>query len=158
MSKCIEMRSFKFKLAVFILMNMLCPILLAREIALEKQQLIENRQESHFLENEVDGLIIDRTITRLGDDFYFFFAQFLNERHGSLKENLTVKERPTALSGSIITVLHREKVIYRTALSPGRKQAEDKAKQAMNAVTSYLIRWKARLTYQDTFDLERDEF
>jgi len=119
---------------------------------------VKETNENYLIENEVNGLIIDRTMTRLGDDFYFFFSQLVNERHGSLKENLTVKERPTALSGSIISVSHRGKVIYRTALSPGRKRAEDKAREALNVLTSYLIRWKAQLTYQDTFDLERDEF
>ncbi|MCG9689143.1 curli production assembly/transport protein CsgE [Vibrio tubiashii] len=48
--------------------------------------------------------------------------------------------------------------MYRTALSPGRKHAEDKAREALNILTSYLIRWKSQLAYQDTFDLERDEF
>lgn len=124
----------------------------------ENEEKIEEKTDSLVLENEVDGLIIDHTMTRLGDDFYFFFSQMMNDRHGSLKENLTVKERPTALSGSIISVSHRNKIIYRTALSPGRKQAEEKATEALNAVTSYLIRWKAQLSYQDTFDLERDEF
>lgn len=114
--------------------------------------------ESLLIENEVNGLIIDRTMTRLGDDFYFYFSQLVNERHGSLKENLTVKERPTALSGSIISIFHRGKIMYRTALSPGRKHAEDKAREALNILTSYLIRWKSQLAYQDTFDLERDEF
>ena len=126
--------------------------------ALENGQALEENKSSSLIENEVDGLIIDRTMTRLGDDFYFFFTQLMNERHGSLKENLTVKERPTALSGSIIGVYHRDKPIYRTALSPGRKHAEDKAKEALNAVTSHLIRWKSQLTYQDTFDLDQDEF
>lgn len=114
--------------------------------------------ESNEFYAEVEGLIIDRTMTRLGDDFYFFFTQYMNDRHGSLQENLVVKERPTALSGSIISVLHRDKVIYRTALSPGRKTAQDKAKDALSAVTNYLLRWKAQREYQDTFDLERDEF
>lgn len=126
--------------------------------ALENEESIEDKKGSHLLENEVDGLIIDRTMTRLGDDFYFFFTQLMNERHGSFKENLTVKERPTALSGSIISISHREKLIYRTALSPGRQHAEDKAKEAINVVTSHLLRWKAQLSYQDTFDLAQDEF
>ncbi|MFM2587945.1 curli production assembly/transport protein CsgE [Vibrio sp. TBV020] len=130
----------------------------AGNAVIENEEKIEDRKRSHLLENEVDGLIIDRTMTRLGDDFYFFFTQLMNERHGSLEENLTVKERPTALSGSIISIVHREKLIYRTALSPGRQHAEDKAKEALNAVTSHLLRWKAQLSYQDTFDLAQDEF
>ncbi|MEH0689094.1 curli production assembly/transport protein CsgE [Vibrio cholerae] len=129
----------------------------------QKAEVSDEVSADGHLENnefyiEVEGLIVDRTMTRLGDDFYFFFTQYMNDRHGSLQENLVVKERPTALSGSIISVVHRDKVIYRTALSPGRKTAQDKAKDALSAVTNYLLRWKAQREYQDTFDLERDEF
>ncbi|MCL9773821.1 curli production assembly/transport protein CsgE [Vibrio methylphosphonaticus] len=108
--------------------------------------------------SEVDGVIVDRTITRLGEDFYFFFSQQLNDRYPNLKENLTIKEIPTALSGSIIEVYHSRKAIYRTALSPGRRLAKDRAGDAIQVVGNYIIRWQAERLYMDTFDLEHDEF
>lgn len=108
--------------------------------------------------NEVNGVIVDRTITRLGEDFYFFFSQQLNDRYPDLNENLTVKEIPTALSGSIIEVYHSRNVIYRTALSPGRRQAKERASDALQIVGNYIIRWQAERLYMDTFDLEHDEF
>ncbi|AYV24288.1 curli production assembly protein CsgE [Vibrio mediterranei] len=108
--------------------------------------------------SEVSGVIVDRTITRLGEDFYFFFSQQLNDRYPDLKENLTIKEIPTALSGSIIEVYHSRKAIYRTALSPGRRQAKDRANDALQVVGNYIIRWQAERLYMDTFDLEHDEF
>ncbi|WP_394142928.1 curli production assembly/transport protein CsgE [Vibrio chagasii] len=108
--------------------------------------------------SEVNGIIVDRTITRLGDDFYFFFSQSLNESYPDLKENLTVKERPTALSGSIIEVQHSRKLIFRTALSPGRRQAKERAADATRVVGNYIIRWQAERLFQDTYDLDHDEF
>ncbi|GAL33242.1 curli production assembly/transport component CsgE [Vibrio maritimus] len=108
--------------------------------------------------NEVSGVIVDRTITRLGEDFYFFFTQQLNDQYPNLQENLTVNEIPTALSGSIIEVFHSRQVIYRTALSPGRRQAKDRAQDALRVVSNYIIRWQAERLYLDTFDLEHDEF
>ncbi|MCW8345702.1 curli production assembly/transport protein CsgE [Vibrio sp. ZSDZ65] len=108
--------------------------------------------------SEVDGVIVDRTITRLGEDFYFFFSQQLNDRYPNLKENLTIKEIPTALSGSIIEVYHSRKAIYRTALSPGRRLAKDRADDALQVVGNYIIRWQAERLYMDTLDLEHDEF
>lgn len=106
---------------------------------------------------EVGGLIIDRTMTRFGEDFYSNFSQLLNDRYENLDENLTVSERPTALSGSIISILHRNKLIYRTALSPGRREAQEKAEQALRAVNAHIIRWETERLFQDTFDLEYDE-
>lgn len=108
--------------------------------------------------SEVDGIIVDRTITRLGEDFYFFFSQSLNDNYPDLKENLTVKERPTALSGSIIEVQHSRKPIFRTALSPGRRQAKERAADATRVVGNYIIRWQAERLFQDTYDLDHDEF
>lgn len=108
--------------------------------------------------SEVSGLIVDRTITRLGEDFYFFFSQKLNDRYPNFEENLTVVEIPTALSGSIIEVKHSRKVIFRTALSPGRRQAQDRAGDALRVVGNYMVRWEAQRLLQDTYDLDHDEF
>ncbi len=130
---------------------------------IEDNKPIENgpsleRKEKQFADfTEVGGLIIDRTMTRLGEDFYSNFSQLLNEKYENLDENLTVSERPTALSGSIISIHHRNKLIYRTAISPGRRQAEEKSKQAVRAVNAHIIRWETERLFQDTFDLEYDE-
>jgi curli production assembly/transport component CsgE len=106
---------------------------------------------------EIDGLIIDRTLTRLGKDFYFSFSIKMNSKHNDLDVNLTVKERPTALSGSIIGVYHFDKVIYRGALSPGQRQAEEKAEQAIEAVDRYIVRWQTEKLFKDTYDLDFPE-
>lgn len=106
---------------------------------------------------EIDGLIIDRTLTRLGRDFYVAFSMKMNSKYDGIAVNLTVKERPTALSGSIIGVYHFDKVIYRGALSPGQRQADEKADQAIESVNQYIIRWKTEKLFTDTYDLELPE-
>lgn len=131
---------------------------LEQDKPLENGQQLEDKQPSFANFDEVSGLIVDRTMTRLGEDFYFFFSQKLNDQYSDLKENFEVRERPTALSGSIIGVYHSGKAIYRTALSPGRRQAQEKAHEAVNAVSDYIIRWQVERLFKDTFDLEHDEF
>ena len=106
---------------------------------------------------EIEGLLIDRTLTRLGKDFYFAFSMKMNNEYGDLEVNLTITEVPTALSGSIITVYHFDRAIYKTALSPGRYQAEQRAEEAMYATRNYIVKWKIEKQFQDTFDLERSE-
>ncbi|WP_086980999.1 curli production assembly/transport protein CsgE [Vibrio aphrogenes] len=108
-------------------------------------------------EGGIDGIIIDQTMTVLGRNFYFYFSQNLNEQHEDLSINLSVKERPTALSGSIITVFHFNTPIYRTSLSPGLQQAELKAKQAVDNISYYLLKWKLERKYSDKTDLAPDE-
>ena len=125
---------------------------------LENGGQLENTQPGFANFDEVSGLIIDRTITRFGKDFYFFFSQKINDKYDNLRENLTIKERPTALSGSIISIFHSRKLIFRTALSPGRKESEEKAEQALQIVSDYITRWEIERLLMDTFDMDYDEF
>ncbi|MFT5807741.1 MAG: curli production assembly/transport component CsgE [Moritella dasanensis] len=122
----------------------------------DKTPLEESESDDDSLV-EIEGLLIDRTLTRLGKDFYFTFAMKMNNEYGDLEVNLTISEVPTALSGSIITIHHFDRVIYKTALSPGRYQAEQRAEEAMYATRNYIIKWKTEKQFQDTFDLERSE-
>ncbi|MCW8995383.1 MAG: curli production assembly/transport protein CsgE [Psychromonas sp.] len=115
-------------------------------------------EESHSDDEslvEIKGLLIDRTLTRFGRDFYFTFALKMNAQYHDLEINFTVKERPTALSGSIISIYHFNRLIYKAALSPGRHQAEQKADEAMYAVRNYIVKWKTEKQFKDTFDVER---
>ncbi|KKD00574.1 curli production assembly/transport protein CsgE [Photobacterium halotolerans] len=118
---------------------------------------VQDRLESLDSLREIDGVVIDRTMTRLGEEFYSLFAQKLEDQLDALKENISVKERPTALSGSIITVFHRQNIIYRTALSPGRQNVEEKTDQAVSAVKNYVLRWRIERYLKDTFDIDYDE-
>lgn len=123
------------------------------------QSAIQKLEEQSFTDyNEVTGVIIDRTITRLGDDFYKPFSLLINSRFDALEINLIVKERPTAMSGSIISVIHRNTVIFRTAITPGRKATEEEVKRAVSVVSSHINKWKLERMIGDTFDLAHDEF
>ncbi|MCM0147299.1 curli production assembly/transport protein CsgE [Photobacterium galatheae] len=126
---------------------------------LESDEPLETKGRLENLDSlrEISGAVIDRTMTRLGEEFYSLFAQKLEDQLDELKENLSVKERPTALSGSIISIYHRQNLIYRTAISPGRKNIEDKADQAVSAVRNYVLRWRVERYLQDTFDVDYDE-
>ncbi|MGF1751987.1 curli production assembly/transport protein CsgE [Vibrio makurazakiensis] len=131
--------------------------------AVENEKALENGKElesntplfSDF--DEINGLVVKQTVTRLGAEFHSEFSQSLNEQYPDLRENFTIKERPTALSGSIISVFHSQSLIFRTALSPGRKKIQDKAHNAVQAVSSYIVRWQAERLLQDTFDLDHEE-
>ncbi|WP_240435541.1 curli production assembly/transport protein CsgE [Photobacterium salinisoli] len=118
---------------------------------------LQGRLESLDKLREINGVVVDQTMTRLGEDFYSLFSQKLEDEIEELKENLTVKERPTALSGSIITIFHRQNIIFRTALSPGRQNVEEKTDQAVSAVKNYVLRWRIERYLKDTFDVDYDE-
>ncbi|MEJ2766061.1 CsgE family curli-type amyloid fiber assembly protein [Photobacterium sp. MCCC 1A19761] len=147
------------------LIELILPVLLISAVpvaAQDDQPPLENGQpleQNGTLDDlkEISGAVIDQTMTRLGEEFYSRFAQKLSDEFDDLEENLTIKERPTALSGSIISILHRRKAIYRTALSPGRDQIEAKVDEAIKVVRSYVARWRVERYLQDTFDVDYDE-
>lgn len=120
-----------------------------------KQTNIEETEDP--LNVDISGVVVDRTMTRFGAEFYRVFSQLLSSKASSETENLVVKERATAMSGSIISIFHDQKLVYRTAISPARQQIEFKAKQAVEQVDSFLLKWKVQQHFQDTFDLAKDE-
>lgn len=126
---------------------------------LENGPPLENKDSLESLDSltEIDGIIIDRTLTHLGEQFYSLFSQKMSDKFENLAENLTVKERPTALSGSIMSVYHRQNLIYRTAISPGRSQIEQRVDDAISAISTYVVRWKIERYLKDTFDVDHDE-
>ncbi|MFA0438461.1 hypothetical protein BCU70_13265 [Vibrio sp. 10N.286.49.C2] len=128
-------------------------------IKIEKELSDEKRYATSYKKfNEINGVIVDQTMTRFGEDFYKPFSQLMNARFENLEVNLTVKERPTALSGSIISVIHRNTVIFRTAITPGRKKTELEAQRAVSVVSRHIDKWEVNERFMDRFDIARDEF
>ncbi len=126
---------------------------------------VENKLAQHSFKlieprdlDEIQGMIIDNTMTRLGEGFYNPFSQLLNAELDPLKVNLTVKEAATARYGSIISIIHRNTVIFRTIITPGKRKAKEEAERAVDVVISHIARWEIERKFADTFDLAHDEF
>ncbi|MGB2078281.1 MAG: curli production assembly/transport protein CsgE [Vibrio sp.] len=155
------MNPFVFILVLLLPFMTITPVYAEQESNLNDtlSQIQESlKEQNNELQHDISGVVVDRTMTRFGADFYSVFSQLLADKSSSDSENLLVKERATALSGSIISVFHNQKLIYRTAISPARQQIEFKAKQAVDQVDKYLLQWKVQQHFQDTFDLAKDEF
>lgn len=91
--------------------------------------------DSGRIDNEpLRGLIINRTITVLGWDFYKSFSEIWQALYPDSRDTLTVIERPTAKFGSEIWVSYEDQYVYHTFLSPARSLARDESKQAVDIV------------------------
>lgn len=77
------------------------------------------------------GIVINRTMTVLGWDFYKSFTEVWQAVHPDSKFTLTVTERPTAQYGSEIWVSYRDIRIFHTFLSPARSSVGETSKQAV---------------------------
>lgn len=149
-----------FLIIFFVYFSLHASYLYAKESAGEQSPIEDSQQLEdgvHDSLDEVNGLIIDRTMTRIGSMFYSEFAQQLNESEENLKENLTITEKTTAKFGTIMTIWHSQKVVFRTSLSPKMKESKEQAAKAVRTVQDYLTKWRIQRMYSDTFDLAHDE-
>lgn len=76
------------------------------------------------------GLIINRTVTTLGWDFYKSFSGIWQALHPDSEFTLTITERPTAQFGSEIWVSYRNTTLYHAFLPPARSRVNETAKKA----------------------------
>lgn len=107
-------------------------------------------------EDEMKGFIVDNTISHIGHDFYYYFADRLRAT-SRLDFNLVVREHPDARWGSLITVEFERDVLYRRFLPPNVTQLKEEAVAAADLVKQEVIQRKLQRLLQDTTDLERDE-
>ena len=107
-------------------------------------------------EDEMAGFIIDNTISHVGHDFYYYFADRMRAI-SRMDFNLVVRERPDARWGSLVTVEFEREVVYRRFLPPNTTELKDEAVAAADLVKQQIIQRKLQRLLQDTTDLERDE-
>lgn len=107
-------------------------------------------------EDEMMGFIVDATISHIGHDFYYSFAERLRAT-SRLDFNLVVREKPDPRWGSLVSVEYQQRVVYRRFLPPNTVELKDAAYEAADLVKAQVIQRKLESLLQDTTDLERDE-
>ncbi|HLR12847.1 MAG TPA: curli production assembly/transport protein CsgE [Burkholderiaceae bacterium] len=110
----------------------LCSIVLAQE-AEPTQPESEDMDAGRITEiDPFAGLIINRTITVIGWNFYKEFSEIWQSLYPDSDRNLTITERPTAQFGSEIWVHYLDRSVFHTFLSPARSQVREMTKQAVS--------------------------
>jgi len=81
--------------------------------------------------------VLDNTISYQGHEFYRRFVPMLAEKTGQLYfDSVTLKESRSRRSGSLISIEHRETVLFQTVVYPGDQYLDGKAKQAAAIVSA----------------------
>ena len=107
-------------------------------------------------EDEMAGFIIDNTISHVGHDFYYYFADRMRAI-SRMDFNLVVRERPSARWGSLVTVEYERRLVYRRFLAPNTTELKDTAVEAADLVKAQISQRRLETLLQDTTDLEKDE-
>ncbi|MBB5214318.1 curli production assembly/transport protein CsgE [Parapusillimonas granuli] len=85
-------------------------------------------------EDPLRGVIINRTVTVQGREFYQYFAGLWAEKDPKGQFTLTIYERPSARFGSEIWVQFRQKQMFRTFLPPARSRTKKISALAVDLV------------------------
>ncbi len=103
------------------------------------------------------GVVINRTITVLGKEFYRYFSATWRDLDLSERYTVTVYERPTAIRGSEMWVQFGNHRVYHSFLSPSRSAAREIAKAAVETVYNNIVELEVQqLLFRDD-DLAPEE-
>jgi len=105
----------------------------------------------------LSGIVINRTVTVLGRDFYQFFAAAWRDQPDGTRYTVSVHERPTAQRGSEMWVQYGQRRVFHAYLSPQRSAARPASRRAAAIALKNVIDIDvARLLFRDT-DLGAEE-
>ncbi|WP_299573679.1 curli production assembly/transport protein CsgE [uncultured Shewanella sp.] len=128
----------------------------AQENSLKKpgtKSIIVNDNKPKQESDLIDGLILNRAMTRLGHRFYREFVAAYRDIGGNNKHSgLTVVEQATARSGSKILIQHNRKTIFVTFVSPVSRNMDDQADYAAKRVNAAVTKRNEQAVLGALFD------
>nr|WP_283107712.1 curli production assembly/transport protein CsgE [Shewanella hafniensis] len=124
----------------------LCPfLLLASPITLADNDI------------EISGLVIDRTLTRFGKDFGFYYSSYWRELPFTQGFNVTLYETVFPQAGTVLTLEVNGTRIYTTHFGRRANPVKESAEQAILITIDYLAQVRANAITGD-FSVTSDDF
>lgn len=125
------------------------PLVQGQDLPLAKDSLpstvLDGRQaKKSVFEDPLGGVVVNRTVTVLGNDFYQNFTALWRQKDISNKFSISIYERPSARFGSEIWVRFRQKNMFHVFLPPAR------------AATKQISGVAVELVYQNIADSEAE--
>lgn len=96
--------------------------------------------QEHYL--EIDGLMVDQTITKSGHDLYDMIYNKWEAPPDIHDYNITIKELPFRLINTQIEVYINEELISSSILQPRQDLIEELANRIVEAIKQYLNNYK----------------
>lgn len=100
----------------------------------------QDEKEHHDPALELDGLIINETRSRIGQDFYDYFYTAWEAPAKITDYTVYIEEKPIGVVGSWVSIKVNDTYIYRNRHTPRQEELEESAKQAVGLVKQYLLR------------------
>ncbi|QYJ77282.1 curli production assembly/transport protein CsgE [Shewanella sp. FJAT-52076] len=94
-------------------------------------------------EVEISGLVIDRTLTRFGKEFSFYYSSYWRELPFTQGFNVTLTETVFPQAGTLLVMEINGQKIYSTHFGRRASSIKDKAEQAVLITVDYLAQVRA---------------
>ena len=91
-------------------------------------------------ELEIDGLVLDRSISRFGHQFYFEFANLWRDLPSTAGFNIEIKETVLPRAGTRLVLRMNNQIVYVTYLGRRLEPLDERVKQAMYSVMDAMAR------------------
>lgn len=111
----------------------------------------------NLFDDPLSGIVINRTVTVQGQDFYRYFSNRWRELSGASSFTLTVVERPSARWGSEIWVEYRRQRMYHAFLTPARSGTKKASERAVDLVLENVSKSEIERVLTNNPDLAPDE-
>lgn len=98
------------------------------------QRETPDERAARLLEDPLRGVVVNRTITVQGQEFYQYFSMRWAYIAGEATYTLSVHERPSARWGSEVWVEYRRDRVFHMFLPPIRSQTKEISQQAADMV------------------------
>ncbi|MDT3320133.1 curli production assembly/transport protein CsgE [Shewanella sp. SP1S2-4] len=135
------MKQLKQRLLTYVL----CPfLLLASPITLADNDI------------EISGLVIDRTLTRFGKDFGFYYSSYWRELPFTQGFNVTLYETVFPQAGTVLTLEVNGTRIYTTHFGRRANPVKESAEQAILITIDYLAQVRANAITGDFSGISDD--
>jgi curli production assembly/transport component CsgE len=128
-------------LCIAVLALLCSPVVQGQDLAGKQNPLPEPKLETDkekdvrkIFEDPLAGIVVNRTVTVQGNEFYQYFAQAWRQRELSNAVTIVVRERPTARYGSEIWVLYRNQAMLHAFLPPARAATRKISTRAVEIV------------------------
>ncbi|MCB0284575.1 MAG: hypothetical protein H6627_08090 [Calditrichae bacterium] len=109
--------------------------------------------QTDSLEIEIDGLIIDYTISNVGRDFFDNFYSVWEAPYGINDYNISISEKPLPNIGSIVSADVNDTPVFSKVVNPRGETIENAATEAAEIILDYLIKLNDAKSELDNEDL-----
>jgi len=89
---------------------------------------------------EIDGLLLDRSISRFGHQFYYEFSNYWRDLPSTAGFNIEIKETVIPKAGTQLSLIMNNQIVYATYLGRRLEPLDERVEQAVYTVINAMAR------------------